>query len=96
MQRGQGGVLRATVIFTGGKRGGGGGEGRFRVSTWMLRDFVFYRTRRNVPLDDERSPDAEFGRGLAGKGWHRRRNPSPTLWANVLDRFNTCVPLLRK
>jgi len=76
--------------------GGGGGEGRFRVSTWMLRDFVFYRTRRNVPLDDERSPDAEFGRGVAGKGWHRRRNPSPTPWANVLDRFNTCVPLLRK
>jgi hypothetical protein len=78
-----------------GRGGGGGGGGRFQVSTWMLRDFVFYRTRRNVPLDDKRSPDADFGRGISGRGkfWNRRRNPSPTPWKDVLDKLKTCVPL---
>jgi hypothetical protein len=60
-------------------------KGGYSVSTKLLANFVFYRTRRDETIED--GPDGKLGRRF----W--LWNPSRSKWSDTLRRHYACTPL---
>ena len=66
-------------------------KGGFRIETWLLKKFVFYRLRRGETLSQ--SPDAEFGQHKGATVFNRKYNPSAVPWSGVMESLSRCPPL---
>ena len=66
-------------------------QGGFRIQTWLLKDFVFYRMRRGATLSE--SPDADFGQHKGATLFNQKYNPSAVRWSSVMNRLSQCPPL---
>lgn len=60
-------------------------KGDYSVSTALLANFVFYRVRRNVSMEE--GPDGNLGRRF----W--LWNPSLSKWSDTVKRHFACAPL---
>ncbi|ACO68260.1 predicted protein [Micromonas commoda] len=68
-------------------------QGGFRIETWLLKKFVFYRLRKGATLWE--SPDADFGQHRGATVFNQKYNPSAVPWSSVTEKLLRCPPLER-